>query len=282
MARGRGGLRHAVQLGFTILTNSYTEGFVQGKIYAGPLKKFCVPGLGCYSCPGALGACPVGALQAVVTSRQFDFSFYVAGFLVMVGALCGRFVCGWLCPFGLIQDLLYKLPFFRKRRKLPGDKALRYLRFVVLAVFVLLLPLVIRDITGQGAPWFCKLICPVGTLTAGVPLLLVNPALRSAAGVLFGWKLLVLLVIVLLSVYTYRPFCRYLCPLGAIYAPFNKFALYRYTVDEKRCNGCGACQKACKLDIPVYKTPNSAECIRCGDCRRACPTGCIRTAGRAG
>jgi hypothetical protein len=94
-----------VQLGFTILTNSYAAGFVQGKIYAGPLKKFCVPGLSCYSCPGALGACPVGALQAVITSRQFDFSFYVAGFLVMVGALRGRFVCGWLCPFGWIQDL---------------------------------------------------------------------------------------------------------------------------------------------------------------------------------
>ncbi len=149
-------------------------------------------------------------------------------------------------------------------------------------MFVLLLPLVIRDITGQGVPWFCKLICPAGTLTAGVPLLLVNSALRSAAGALFDWKMLVLLVIVLLSVYTYRPFCRYLCPLGAIYAPFNKFALYRYTVDEKRCTGCGACQKACKLDIPVYKTPNSADCIRCGDCRRACPKGCIGAAGRAG
>jgi polyferredoxin len=177
----------------------------------------------------------------------------------------------------LIQDLLYKIPFVKKLRKLPGDKYLRYLRYAVLAVFVLLLPLLVRDIVGQGKPWFCTYICPSGTLTAGIPLVLMNPALQSAAGILFNWKLLVLLAVVLLSVLTYRPFCRYLCPLGAIYAPFNKFALYRYEIDKKACTGCKACQKACKLDIPVYEAPNSADCIRCGDCRRACPASCIQT-----
>lgn len=277
MGKRGSGFRTAVQTGFTALTNGYVIGFLQGKIYPGQLKSICVPGLNCYSCPGALGACPVGALQSVLTSRTFDFSYYVVGFLLMVGALGGRFVCGWLCPFGLIQDLLYKIPFVKKLKKLPGDRYLRYLRYVVLAVFVFLLPLFIRDIVGQGKPWFCTYICPSGTLTAGIPLVLMNPALQSAAGALFNWKLLVLLAVVLLSVLTYRPFCRYLCPLGAIYAPFNKFALYRYRIDKKECTGCKACRKACKLDIPVYEAPNSADCIRCGDCRRACPASCIQT-----
>lgn len=272
MVRLIGSLRHAVQIAFTALTNGYAAGFLQGKIYTGDLKKYCVPGLSCYSCPGAFGSCPIGSLQAVLASRSFDFSFYIVGFLIMVGAICGRFVCGWLCPFGLLQDLLYKIPFVKKMKKLPGDKWLKHLRYVILALFVVILPLFVLDIIGQGSPWFCEYICPSGTFMAGIPLVLLNPGIRGAIGWLFNWKLLLLIVFVVLSVIVYRPFCRYVCPLGAIYGPFNKFALYRYSVDKTKCTDCGACQRACKLDIPVLINPNSTECIRCGDCRRACPT----------
>jgi ferredoxin-type protein NapH len=272
-----GGLRHIVQLGFTALTNGYAAGFLQGKIYTGDLKRFCVPGLSCYSCPGAFGACPVGALQSVLTSRTLNFSYYVVGFLVMVGALLGRFVCGWLCPFGLVQDLLYKIPFVKKMKRLPGDRWLKYLRYVILAVFVVLLPIFVLDISGLGKPWFCAYICPAGTLMAGIPLVSLNPELRAVLGWLFDWKVLLLIVFVVLSVVDYRPFCRYVCPLGAIYSPFNKIALYRFRIDADKCTNCKACQRACKFGIPVYDEPNSAECIRCGDCRRACPTGAILT-----
>ena len=103
--------RHKIQALWALLTNSYLAGFVQGKIYKGRFKKLCVPGLNCYSCPGALGACPIGAMQAVIGSWNFKFAFYVAGFLMFIGAMAGRFACGWLCPFGLIQDLLHKIPF---------------------------------------------------------------------------------------------------------------------------------------------------------------------------
>ena len=277
MGKVWGGLRHGVQIGFTALTNGYAAGFLKGKIYTGELKRFCVPGLSCYSCPGAFGACPVGALQSVLTSRELNFSYYVVGFLVMVGALLGRVVCGWLCPFGLVQVLLYKIPFVTKRKKLPGDKWLKQLKFVILAVFVVLLPILILDISGQGKPWFCAYICPSGTLMAGIPLVVLNESLRGALGWLFDWKVLLLIVFVLLSVFFYRPFCRYVCPLGAIYGPFNKIALYRFKIDADKCTHCRVCQNACKFDIPVYDQPNSVECIRCGDCRRACPTGAITT-----
>lgn len=275
-----GKLRTWVQLGFTALTNGYAAGFAKGDIFKGPTKALCLPGLNCYSCPGALGSCPIGSLQAVLASRDYKFTFYVVGFLLVVGALLGRFVCGWLCPFGLVQDLLYKIPFVKKLRKLPGDRWLRYLKYVILALFVIILPLTVLDIVGQGQPWFCKYICPSGTLFGGVPLISANPLLRGALGWLFTWKMGILVVLVLLSVLVYRPFCRYICPLGAIYGFFNGVALYRYSIDEHKCTHCGACQKACKLDIPVDKTPNSAECIRCGDCKKACPHGAIRTAGK--
>lgn len=276
MGKLRTHLRTAVQLVFAALTNGYAAGFLQGTIYKGQGKLICVPGLNCYSCPGALGACPIGSLQAVLTSRAGKFPAYVLGFLLLFGALFGRLVCGWLCPFGLVQDLLHKIPFPKKLRRLPGDRVLKWLKYVILAGFVIVLPLTVLDIVGQGQPWFCKYICPSGTLFAGIPLVASNPPLRAALGWLFTWKAAILAALLLLSVAVYRPFCRYLCPLGAVYGLFNPVALYRFRIDADKCTQCGACRRACKLDIPVWQMPNSAECIRCGDCRRACPHGAIR------
>ena len=187
-------LRTLVQIGFTALTNGYAAGFANGTIYRGPSKSICLPGLNCYSCPGALGACPIGSLQSVLSSRNYQFSFYVVGFLIFIGAVFGRLVCGWLCPFGLVQDLLYKIPFPVKRKKLPGDRILKYLKYIILAGFVILLPLTVLDVVGQGQPWFCKYICPSGTLFAGLPLIGANPLLRSALGWLFTWKFALLTV----------------------------------------------------------------------------------------
>ncbi len=181
-------LRRWVQAGTAALTNGYYAGFFQGKIYTGGSKAICVPGLNCYSCPGALGACPLGSLQAVLGSRDYRFAFYVVGFLMLAGVVLGRFVCGWLCPFGLIQEALHKIPVGRKLRRLPGERWLKCLKYVLLAVFVILLPLYAVDAFGQGTPAFCKFICPAGTLEAGHPLLLMNTGLRAAVGWLFVWK----------------------------------------------------------------------------------------------
>jgi len=270
-------LRLWVQLGWTALTNGYAAGFVRGNIYKGALKKLCVPGLNCYSCPGALGSCPIGSLQATLASRDYSFAFYVTGFLLLFGAVRGRFVCRWLCPFGLVQELLHKIPVPAKWKKLPGDRWLKYLKYVILVGFVIVLPLTVLDIVGQGQPWFCKYICPSGVLFGGIPLIAANPSLRGALGWLFTWKTAILAALLVLSVFVYRPFCRYLCPLGAVYGLFNPIAFHRYRVERDKCVDCGLCQKACPMDIPVHQTPNSPECIRCGECRRACPHGAICT-----
>ena len=267
--------RHRFQILWAFLTNSYLAGFAKGKIYDGKLKNLCVPGLNCYSCPGALGSCPIGAMQAVIGSWNFRMAFYVAGFLVFVGALMGRFVCGWLCPFGLIQDLLHKIPFVKKISTFRGDRLLRKLKYVIFLVFVILLPMFVVDMLGQGAPYFCKLICPAGTLEGGIPLVLLNSAMRAAVGWLYAWKNVLLVVIVLLSVAIYRPFCKYICPLGAVYSVFNPIAVFRYRVDKEACVHCGACAKACKMHVDPSETPNHPECIRCGSCKKVCPTGAI-------
>jgi len=157
----RGKIRLLIQACFAALSNGYINGFINGKIFKGPSKYVCVPGMNCYSCPGALGSCPIGSLQATLGSREYKVSMYVIGTLVIFGTILGRFVCGFLCPFGLIQDLLFKIPFVKKIRKLPGERGLRWLRFVFLGIFVILLPMFVVDITGLGEPWFCKYICPI-------------------------------------------------------------------------------------------------------------------------
>lgn len=250
---------------------------MHGKIYKGKLKNICVPGLNCYSCPSAVGACPIGSLQAVIGSWKFQAAAYVSGFLIFIGALFGRVVCGWLCPFGLIQDLLHKIPFPKKIKTFRGDKLLRKLKYAIFLVFVMLLPMFAVDILGQGSPFFCKLLCPVGTLEGGIPLVLLNKALRSTVGWLYIWKNTVLIVIIASSIIIYRPFCKYICPLGAIYSLFNPISVFRYQVDKDKCTGCGACSKVCRMNVNPAENPNSLECIRCGACKSVCSARAIHS-----
>ena len=259
-------VRLLIQAAFTALSNGYVKGFAHGKIYQGDLKYVCVPGMNFYSCPGALGSCPIGALQSTLSSREYKISLYVFGLISLFGVIFGRFICGFLCPFGLIQDLLFKIPFVKKVRKLKGEKFLRGIRFLILAVFVIILPMFVIDITGLGKTWFCKYI----------PLVLMNESLRSAIGFLFKWKVAILIAILFFSIIIYRPFCRYICPLGAIYGIFNKISFVRYRVDKSKCTKCGLCQKKCELNIKVYENPNSMDCIRCGKCMESCPVKAIK------
>ena len=269
-------LRKAVQLGWGLLTNAHITGFVKGTIYQGPLKNFCVPGMNCYSCPGALGACPIGAMQSLFDARRRKFAFSVVGYLAALGLLVGRFICGWLCLFGLIQELLYKIPLPKLKVPKKLDRVLRYLKYAVLLILVFLLPFFWRSELGVGEPFFCKYLCPVGTLEGGVPLVLLQEQLKSAAGFLFRWKFALMALVLLSSVYLHRPFCKYLCPLGAFYALFQKVSVLRLKLDKEKCASCGKCEKTCPMDVAVTRDPNSAECIRCGACIRACPAGALR------
>lgn len=263
--------RKLVQYISTLLTNAHLSGFIQGRIYQGASKHVCVPGLNCYSCPAAIGACPLGALQTILASGKYTISYYVAGTLLLFGVFMGRLVCGWLCPFGLIQELLNKLP--SPTWTIPRWAG--YIKYIILIVFVLLLPVFLVNNLGMGEPAFCKYICPAGTLEGGIPLLASHTDLRDAAGNLFLVKLLLLILVVLFSVISFRPFCKIICPLGAIYGLFNPISIYRYQVDADKCIGCGKCAENCKMGVAMYKEPDSRECIRCGDCRTGCPVGAI-------
>ena len=267
--------RWKIQALSALLTNAHLTGFFTGKLYKGRLKGVCVPGLNCYSCPGAMGSCPIGSLQAVIGSSKFSFSFYIVGILIFFGVLLGRAVCGFLCPFGWLQELLHKMP--GKKFSTKRLRPLTCLKYVILALFVIVLPMTVVNEVGMGDPWFCKWLCPAGVLEGAIPLSIADSGVRSALGPLFTWKFCILLGVVTLAAFFYRPFCKWLCPLGAFYALFHAVTLCRFSIDQDKCTSCGACARVCKMDVDVRKTPNHAECIRCGDCLRACPHGAIRT-----
>lgn len=269
LARFRG----FIQAAATLVTNIHLPNFVKGGIYQGAGKTVCVPGLNCYSCPAASGACPIGSFQAVVGSSKFNFSYYVIGTLILLGVLLGRFVCGFLCPFGWLQELLHKIP--GKKLSTKRLKALTYIKYVVLLFAVVLLPVLVVNDLGMGDPFFCKYVCPQGVLEGAIPLAIANAGIRSALGHLFTWKLAVLIAVVVLSVLFYRPFCKWICPLGAFYALMNKVSLLGIRVDACKCVSCGKCSKVCQMDVDVVHAPNHAECIRCGKCIGACPVDAI-------
>ena len=263
-----------IQLVSAAAFNGYVVGFGKGKIFTGKSKAVCVPVLNCYSCPGSLGACPVGSLQTALGSRH-HFPFYVLGLMMLFGILFGRLICGLLCPFGLMQDLLHKIPVDKWKLPKKIDRSMRYLKYIILFGIVILLPVFMAAKTRISPTYLCKYICPAGTLGGGIPLMIANPALRTLAGILFSWKVLVLILILLLSMFIHRPFCRYLCPLGAFYSVFNRFSFYQMHLEDKKCVGCKKCEHSCPMAVEITKNINSPECIRCGKCKTICPTGAI-------
>jgi len=267
--------RTLIQLLATAFSNGYIIGFFKHTIFTGKSKMFCVPGLNCYSCPAATGACPIGAMQAVLGSRKYSFSYYTFGIIAFIGVMFGRIVCGFLCPFGLLQDLLYKIPVPKIHVAKKIDKPMRWLKYVIALVFVILLPIFVVNKFGIGDPFFCKYICPQGILEGGIPLVSTISSLRENLGFLFNWKMGILVLVLVSSMFVYRPFCKYLCPLGAFYALFNKVSFFQMHVDMSKCIHCGKCEKTCDMNVEVLKNINSMECIRCGKCKSVCPTGAI-------
>lgn len=269
--------RPVVQALVTLLYNPHIKNFFTGRIAQGKTKFACVPGLNCYSCPAAAAACPIGGLQAVLTGNRQSVSYYVFGLLLLFGTLLGRFVCGFLCPFGFVQDLLFRVKVKKLKVLEKPDHVFRYLKYAVLLVLVILLPMFYTGASGVASPYFCKWLCPAGTLEGGVPLVLADGTLREGLGFLFGWKIAVLAALLALSLLLYRPFCKYLCPLGAFYSLFNGISFYQLRIDPHKCTHCGVCARVCHMGVNVPEKPASPECIRCGDCKRACPHGAIST-----
>ena len=266
--------RKLIQLTAALIYNADVSHWFNGTISQTQMKKVCIPGLNCYSCPGAVSSCPLGALQNTLASGKVPF--FITGFFLLIGTLFGRMVCSFLCPFGLFQELLYKIPLpkIKHTAKLrPITHKLSLLKYLILMVMCVALPIIFYFKDGFASPVFCKWICPEGTIFAGWPLVGMNQSLRGAIGFLFSWKTALAVIFILCAIFMFRPFCRFFCPLGAIYSFFNKKAIFGIKVDVAKCTHCNACINSCKMDT---KKINDRECIRCGECKSKCKAGAIK------
>ena len=260
--------RLITQFSFFFMQNPLIKNFFTGEIYSGSAKKICTPGLNCYSCPAAITSCPIGAAQLFFAGTRHNISLFITGFLLFIGMVFGRFICGYLCPMGLFQDLIYKIKTPKLRLRL---RFLRYVKYAVLLLFVVIFPLAfLHELSGLGSPWFCKYICPSGTIFAALPILASSEALRVFTGGLFVLKTAVAAGIIAASTVIYRFFCRVICPLGAVYSLFNGVALVRMNFEKSKCSSCGKCREVCHVRINPAVSPNSPECVRCGSCVGIC------------
>jgi polyferredoxin len=272
-------IRRWIQIVATFLSNAWLMFPFTRTIYQGKLKSICVPGLNCYSCPAAVGSCPLGAVQTFFANLRPSFAtgnyhigLYVLGFLGLIGSLVGRMPCAWLCPFGFMQELIHKIP----SPKIEIPRILTWVKYAALLFLVVLLPIFVVDFLGYGENWFCKYLCPAGTLQAGLPMIYLQPQLRGLLGTLFTIKLIILVVFLLAMVFIRRPFCRILCPLGAIYSLFNKVSVFRMVHHPDNCVLCKQCYRDCPMGVRFYEGANQKDCIRCLQClRKSCKYGAI-------
>jgi ferredoxin-type protein NapH len=246
--------RWKVQIGALVVLNAY---------FLPWLKRIPCTALNCHACPAAIFACPIGAMQHSGTIRQVPI--YVLGALGIVAILIGRLSCGWFCPFGFLQDQLYRL----RTPKITIRRNVTWIRYVVLVVLVGILPVITYKL------WFCRL-CPAGTLEAGIPVVLTDAAVRDRIDWFFALKLGILALFLAAMVTIKRPFCRFVCPLGACYSPFNRHSFLQLEVDHESCDKCGRCREVCPVDIDISEDANSSQCIRCLECAKICPVSAVQ------
>lgn len=251
--------RRIVQICSFFAINNHFHKF----IYQGALKSFCLPGLNCYACPLARFSCPMGSFQHFIAIKQFPF--YVLGFISSIGILGGRFACGFLCPFGFFQEILYKI----KTIKVKMPKIFSYIKYIILVGVAIII------VWFTGEAWFCKL-CPAGTIEGGIPRLGFYPDDRGLIGSLFYMKYTILLLVIVGAVFIKRVFCRVLCPLGAFWGALNYVSFLRLSVNLEKCNKCGICHKVCPMDVKISEREENFDCIRCMRCKTLCPQDAIK------
>lgn len=262
-------LRRLAQIGSTVLYNANIISDIPSK-YIG--SSLCVPGMNCMYCPAAVTGCPLGMAQRIFSGGLKSIPLGVIACLLLFGLLFGRLVCGWLCPFGLLQDLLDKAP-LPKIKKNRWSQRLSYLKYVIGIVFVIALPLLYFYTGNKQVHAFCQNLCPVNALT--MELFTISYGSFSLSTLLHGGGL-VLLLVLFSGLFIFRPYCRFLCPLGAFYGLFHRYALFSVKLDESKCRHCGACMRVCPMDCQKV---GDRECISCGACANACKFDAIRLCG---
>lgn len=229
-------------------------------------KWLCMPVLNCHSCALSFFACPIGVFSHFAGWHLFPF--IALGTVLLLGAMLGRLFCGWVCPFGFLQDMLHKLP--GPKIRLPAWTS--YIKYVVLILGVFVLPFALGANTWFS---FCR-ICPASALQVTIPNFVMKGLPQQILPMVV--RLAFLLVIIELAILSSRAFCKMLCPIGAILSPLNYVSLWAIKRPTENCVSCGKCDAICPADgapssrVSTGENANrEADCIVCHDCQKICP-----------
>lgn len=250
----------------------------------------------------------VGDAFAVFQSMLYQLVFPwlpIAAFLV-TAALVGRSLCGWVCPFGFIQDLL---GYVKKKHTEVSPRTHRtmiYAKHAVLGITLFVSVTLALSLAADAGESYKKalgvfgeapfnVLSPADTLFAVLPkmilglryMMLEKTAWEIIASVsflsaLFWVRFAILVGVIVLAVYVPRGWCRYLCPHGAALALLNRFSFLGLKRDLVRCTKaeCRECVKACPMKVPILELPwekfSDPECIYCLKCVDVCPTKAIK------
>jgi polyferredoxin len=225
-------------------------------------KHIPLPILNCYSTPTTIWSCPAGLIQHFLVIGGFTFA--TIGILLIFGALLGRWFCGWICPFGLFQEILYWIP--AKKFELP--KWTRGIKHFIFLIMVILMPMYFKNSIGMTETWFCN-FCPAGCLEAGIPTVIIDPSIRYLIGTMYWIKIAILVILVIIpSIFIKRPFCTTICPVGLMMGFTNRFSFLKLSFNKSKCNNCGLCSVDCPMGLNPTTDFNSSECIRCMNCTK--------------
>ena len=201
--------------------------------------------------------------SGTIIKKVHESSVVLAFAALGLSILFGPVICGWICPFGSVQEFLGSVgrKIWKKRYNtfVPKkiDRVLRYLRYVVLAWVLYMTAIVGKLIFQDYDPYFTLFNFWSDEITlAGIA---------------------ILAIVVVLSLFVERPFCKYACPYGAFQGIFNLFRIFGIKRKASTCISCGACDRACPMNIEVSSagTVRDHQCITCLKCtsEAACPVG---------
>ena len=226
--------------------------------------------LGGGASPSIHALCPFGGLESLYQfftsgsyiSKIFSGTLVLFAITIVLVLLFRRSFCGLICPFGAIQEFFGKLghKLFKRKLVMPSmfDKLLRYVKYVVLIITIVYAWKTAGLWMAPYDPWSAYAHLPEG---------LGNVWAESAVG------LIILVITVLGSLLYDRFFCKYLCPMGALYGIIGKLSPFKVVRNENACIDCGLCSKSCPVNIDVQHTlmVTSAECLNCQICVLKCP-----------
>lgn len=212
--------------------------------------------LNCQACELAWLGCPIGMLQRYVLDSRIPF--YVYGVVIAFGAALGRAICGWVCPFGLINDLLNKV----SKRSYKPPEWFRGIKYLYLGGIVVLA-------MGTGTIFYCRYMC-FGALLGVIPYWLTWQTV-SAIWLIYHVGIFSAYVAFAYMVHG-RAWCRYFCPLGAILSLVNPISIVKRKIDRSSCTSCGSCKSVCPMGLDPIKDDlkSKLDCIKCGRCVTKC------------